>query len=89
MDDTKGTGPTFSERFRALAGVLCALALFMAVLAEGYYIFSLRDIIERQSDELKNTSLQLESLRNASSSLREELDSIKKMAGDRKDGTTP
>lgn len=87
--EDKNRGQLSLERLRALIRILLGIALVVAVFAEGYYIFGLRDIIEKQSEELKNTSMQLQSLRNTRSSLQEELDSIKKMAGDRKDGTTP
>ena len=88
MED-KNTGQLTLERFRALIPIVLSIALVAAVFAEGYYIFSLRNIIEKQSEDLKNTSMQLQSLKNARSSLQEELDSIKKIAGDGKDGTTP
>ena len=87
MED-KNAGQLKLERFRPLIPIVLGIALTFAVFAEGYYIFALRDIIEKQSEELKNTSIQLQSLRNARASLQEELDSIKKMAGDGKDGTT-
>jgi hypothetical protein len=87
--ENENTGRLNLERFRTLIPILLGIALLASVFAEGYYIFALRDIIEKQSEELKNTSMQLQSLRNARSSLQEELDSIKKMAGDGKDGTTP
>lgn len=88
MED-KNTGQLTLERFRALIPIVLSIALVAAVFAEGYYIFALRNIIEKQSEDLKNTSMQLQSLKNARSSLQEELDSIKKIAGDGKDGTTP
>ena len=89
MMEDKNRGELNLERFRTLIPVVLGIALVAAVFTEGYYIFALRNIIEKQSEELKNTSMQLQSLRNARSSLQEELDSLKKMAGDVKDGTTP
>lgn len=68
---------------------LVILFLTAAVLVEGYYIFVLRDTIDKQTEDLKNISMQLQSLKNERAGLHEELSSIKKLAGDDKDGNTP
>jgi len=87
------TGAGEEEAIReAGAGVMLRLllvALLITILAvEGYYIVVLRDKIERQTEELRNISIQLQSTKNESADLREELSSIKKMTGERKDGNT-
>jgi predicted Holliday junction resolvase-like endonuclease len=66
--------------------VLCALILVVGI--EGYYIYSLRDTIEKQSEELNHTSLQIQTLRQERISLEEELRLIKKMAGEQNDGNS-
>ncbi|MBI5100543.1 MAG: hypothetical protein HZB33_01715 [Nitrospirae bacterium] len=88
MDDD-GDVVFTSERARAFARNVLGTLLVLAVLAEGYYIFKLRDMIDKQSDELRGASMQLQSLKNAQSSLREELESARKKSGDTNEGTTP
>ena len=68
--------------------LLLVLVLVAAVAVEGYYIFVLRDKIERQTEELRTITIQLQSSKNESTDLREELSSTKKMAGEGKDGNT-
>ncbi len=68
--------------------LLLILLLLAAVAAEGYYILVLQDKVERQAEELRNISIKLQSSKNESADLREELSSIKKMAGEGKDGNT-
>ena len=73
---------------RKARNIFLLLILIAALAAEGYYIFVLRDKIEKQTEELRDISIQLQSSKNESADLREELSSIKKMAGERKDGDT-
>jgi len=73
---------------RLVLKLLLALLLMAAVAAEGYYILVLQDKVDRQTEELRNISIKLQSSKNESADLREELSSIKKMAGEGKDGNT-
>ncbi len=73
---------------RTAVNILFVFMLIAAAAVEGYYILVLRDKIERQTEELRDISVQLQSSKNESADLREELSSIKKMAGERKDGNT-
>ncbi len=82
------SGGRSSERVRVALRLLLGIMLMAAVAVEGYYIFVLRDRIDRQTEELRNISMQLQASKNQSGDLREELSSIKKMAGERKDGNT-
>jgi Tfp pilus assembly protein PilO len=68
--------------------LLLVLVLIAAVVVEGYYIFVLQDKIERQSEQLRTISIQLQSSKSESTDLHEELSSMKKMAGEGKDGNT-
>jgi hypothetical protein len=68
--------------------VLLIGALIIVAGIEGYYIYVLRDIIERQSEELTHTSMQIQSLRHERLSLEDELHLIKKAAGENNDGNT-
>ncbi len=68
--------------------LLLVLLLMAAVAAEGYYIFVLRDKIERQTEELRTISIRLQSSQNESADLHKELSSIKKLAEEGKDGNT-
>jgi len=66
-----------------------ALLLSSLVVAEGYYIFILRDKIDKQTEEIKNVSMQLQQLKLERGNLSEELSSITKpTTGEEKDGDT-
>ena len=77
-----------SEGTRLVLRLLLVLLLMAVVAAEGYYILVLQDKVDRQTEELRNISIKLQSSKNESTDLREELSSIKKMAGEGKDGNT-
>lgn len=62
---------------RSLRAVLVA-ALLAALLVEGYYIMLLRERIARQTDELKDISVQLQILKMKRDGLEEELTSARK-----------
>lgn len=65
------------------------LLLSSIVIAEGYYIFTLRVKIDKQTEEIKNVSMQLQQLKLERGNLSEELSSIKKpTTGEEKDGAT-
>jgi hypothetical protein len=87
-----GDGKAVCEAGRGRRGMMLRLllaALVITIVAvEGYYIVVLRDKIERQTEELKNISIQLQSSRNESTDLSEELSSMKKMAGEKNNGNT-
>jgi len=61
--------------------------LVLSVIAEGYYIYLLKDTIEKRNDELKNISIQLQFLKNEREDLKETLSSTQK-TGDAGDGHT-
>jgi hypothetical protein len=71
-----------------LVRVLLILLLLALVAVEEYSILSLREKIARQGEELRNISFQLQTLKNERAALGEELSSMKKLAGDKNDGTT-
>jgi hypothetical protein len=64
------------------------LALLVALLLEGYYIFVMRQTINSRNEELKNISVRLQSLKNERDELRNELSSIKKTTGEKSNGNT-
>lgn len=69
--------------------VFLVLLLSSLVMAEGYYIFILKDKIDKQTEEIKNVSMQLQQLKLERGNLSEELSSIKKPpTGEEKDGDT-
>jgi uncharacterized protein YlxW (UPF0749 family) len=74
---------------RPLIRILLVLFLLAVVAAEEYSVLALRDEIARQGEELNNISVQLQTLKNERATLGQELSSMKKLAGDKKDGTTP
>lgn len=63
---------------RNVLGLFLIFFLVTAVCIETYAIFVLRDTIEKQADELKNISIQLQSMKTERVNLHEELSSIKK-----------
>ncbi|MGC2064406.1 MAG: hypothetical protein WA610_15660 [Thermodesulfovibrionales bacterium] len=73
---------------QAVLWVLLVCALIVVVGIEGYYIYVLRDTIEKQSEELNHTSTQIQALRHERISLEDELHLIKKKAGEENDGNT-
>lgn len=77
-----------ADRTRLVLKLLLILLLMAAVAVEGYYMLVLQDKVDRQTEELRNISIKLQSSKNESANLREELSSMKKMAGEGKDGNT-
>jgi hypothetical protein len=63
-------------------------ALLAALCFEGYYIFSLRATIKKQTEDLRNISVQLQLLKSERETLNEEISSAKKRAGEKDDGNT-
>ncbi len=77
-----------NRSIRGLLRTIVVLILLAAVCLEGYYIFILRDKMETQTEEMKNISIQLQLLKQEKENLREELSSIKKLAGEDRNGHT-
>jgi hypothetical protein len=67
---------------------LAIAALLAAVCLEGYYIIVLRGTIKRQSEDLRNISVQLQLLKSERESLSEEISSAKKQVEDGSNGNT-
>ena len=63
-------------------------ALLAALCVEGYYIFLLRTTIKKQTEDLRNISVQLQLLKSERETLSEEISSAKKHAGETDDGNT-
>jgi hypothetical protein len=73
---------------RPLAGLVLVVLLAAAIALETYYLLVLRERIDAQTEELRSLSIQLQSSKGESVQLREELSSMKKLAGEKKDGNT-
>ncbi len=71
------------------AQVLGVLLLLAVVLFEAYYIVVLRTTIDRQAEELKSISMELQSLKTDQTTLREELSSAERSSGEKNDGNSP
>jgi hypothetical protein len=67
---------------------LVVAALLAALCFEGYYIFLLRATIKKQTDDLRNISVQLQLLKSEHETLSEEISSARKQAGEKNDGNT-
>ncbi len=87
MENWRTTMQTSTGK-EAFLWVFLVCALIVVVAIEGYYIYVLRYTIERQSEELHHTSMQIQALRHERTSLEDELHLIKKTAGEQNDGNT-
>ena len=67
---------------------LIVAALLAALCFEGYYIFLLRAMIKKQTDDLRNISVQLQLLKSERETLSEEISSARTQAGEKDDGNT-
>jgi ACT domain-containing protein len=74
---------------RPVLRIILVLLLLAVVAAEEYSVIVLRNKIAGQDKELKKISIELQTLKNERTALGEELASMKKITGDKKDGTTP
>jgi cell division protein FtsB len=72
----RGWIPAGPARYLLLA-VLIAL-----ICAEAYYIYTLKQTIRQQTEDLRGISIQLQLLKNEREILNEEISSAKKHAGD-------
>jgi hypothetical protein len=86
-DEKAGCGPGNGRRGMLFRLLLAAIVMTI-VAVEAYYIVVLRDKIERQSEELRSISIQLQSTKNERADLSEELSSMKKMTGEKNNGNT-
>jgi len=64
------------------------ILLVVAIIIEGYYIYLLKDKIEKQDEELKDISVQLQFLKNEREDLKTSLFSANKTTGDPGHGNT-
>ena len=62
--------------------------LVVSIIVEGYYIYLLKDKIEKRDDELKDISVQLQFLKNEREDLKASLSSANKTTGDSGNGNT-
>lgn len=70
-------------------GRYLAVGVLVAVVClEGYYIMVLRDTIQKQNEDLRNISVQLQLLKSEQDSLNEEISSARNQAEERDDGDT-
>lgn len=67
---------------------LIVAALLAALCLEGYYIVMLRATIKKQTEDLRNISVQLQLLRSERETLSEEISAARKQAGENNDGNT-
>lgn len=65
---------------------LIVAALLAALCFEGYYIVMLRATIKKQTEDLRNISVQLQLLKSEREALSEEISAARKHAGEEHDG---
>jgi len=78
--EVRATAMVTAVRYLVVAALLAALCF------EGYYIFTLRATIKKQTEDLRNISVQLQFLKSEHKTLSEELFSARKQAGEKNDG---
>lgn len=70
------------------AKIVVVIFLIAVILVEGYYISLLRNTMGKQSEEARNISLELQTLRNERDRLQEELSRLNDADGENDDGHT-
>ncbi|HYQ48670.1 MAG TPA: hypothetical protein VEP69_06355 [Thermodesulfovibrionales bacterium] len=73
---------------RVVGRYLAVAALLAVVCLEGYYILVLRDTIQRQTEDLRNISVQLQLLKSERDNLNEEISSARNRAEEEGHGDT-
>jgi cell division protein FtsB len=85
MQQPKETG---REHVRRVLRYLVTIALLAGLCIEAYYIFVLRETIQRQTEDMRSISMQLQLLKSERERLNEEISSTKKRAGEEDNGDT-
>ena len=80
--EVRATATDTAVRYLIVAALLAALCF------EGYYIFLLRATIRKQTEDLRNISVQLQLLKSERETLSEEISSARKHAGEKDNGNT-
>ncbi len=86
--ESKETEETRREGRQIIGRYLAIAALLAAVCLEGYYIMVLRDTIQRQTEDLRSISVQLQLLKGERDSLSEEISSARKQVEEGNYGNT-
>ncbi|MBI5849338.1 MAG: hypothetical protein HZB31_15565 [Nitrospirae bacterium] len=82
MEVVQGKPVVTAVRYLIVAALLAALCF------EGYYIFMLRATIKKQTEDLRDISVQLQLLKSERETLSEEISSARKQAGEIENGKT-
>jgi hypothetical protein len=67
---------------RAGLRLLLVVVLLGAIVLEGYYVAVLRKTVERQDEELRNISRELQTLKIERAELKDKLSSVEQMRGE-------
>lgn len=81
---------TLAGRPEVITGLVryALIAVLIAVLCiEGYYIFILKETIRRQTEDLRNISVQLQLLKSEREILNENISAAQKKSGEKHEGT--
>ncbi len=78
----------YGKNARRALRYLVIIMLFVAVCFEGYYIFVLRATVKRQTEDLRNISIQLQMMKSERERLSEEIFSAKEKSGEGNYGDT-
>lgn len=88
-EDTKqDRSSIYHSSIAVILRLLFIFSLIMAIIIEGYYIFVMRERINKQTEELKNNSFQLQKLKNERDYLHEKIFLLEKQPGDKSNGNT-
>lgn len=87
-DGSQGEKGLKPGNIQVVGRYLAVAALLAVVCLEGYYIMVLRDTIQRQTEDLRNISVQLQLLKSERDSLNEEISSVRSRAEEDGNGDT-
>jgi len=87
-DGSQGQKGLKPGNIQVVGRYLAVAALLAVVCLEGYYIMVLRDTIQRQTEDLRNISVQLQLLKSERDSLNEEISSVRSRAEEDGNGDT-
>jgi hypothetical protein len=87
-ENTQESNPTKALNKSSRVKLFLIFLLVAAVIIEGYYIYLLQDITEKQKDELISISVQLQLLKNEREELKTSISSAHKATGDTGNGNT-
>ena len=82
----EGPGQAGSMPIGVVLRTLLIVCLVAVLVTEAFYLVKLRETIDRQSEDLRDISLQLQAMKTDRANLHQELSSMQKNAGEKNNG---